>query len=80
MGCEESQLALPVSSDVDLPEIGQKSGKKKKNQLDRLHGRSPTEKIFENVKKVDKAKSAEDLEFIEKTISKHFLLFKLSRS
>lgn len=78
MGCEESQLNKISDPEADLPSKEHKHPKKK-NQFERLHRRGPTEKIFENVKKIDRVKTPEDLEFIEKTISKHFLLFKLSK-
>ena len=79
MGCEESQISKIVVSDSDIPEKEIKHLKKKKNQLEPLHGKIPDDTVFENVKKIDKVKTPEDLDFIIRTISKHFLLFKLSK-
>jgi hypothetical protein len=38
-----------------------------------------SEEVHENIRRVDLPKSAPELEFIEKAISKHFLLFKLTK-
>lgn len=52
---------------------------RKQNKLEKINGRISIEGICENVEPLDLTKTNQDIEFIERIINNHYLLYKLGK-